>query len=225
MAAKSRNSGLLTGVVFVLAWMAGTVLQDTKAAGVAFPVPTDGRDKVAEYFRTMADGAELNAGMQIVAGVALLWFAGIMAGYLRRQGRPGPAAGLVLAGGAVAAGTLLLGAGAMVSLTGSDLASSPGPAQALYQLAFWFGGPIHVAALGTMIAAAALGLGGGLPKWLTIAGLVIGGAGVLASLAVVVSPAIMFVPIGRFLGFLWLLISLIVLSRRRASTESPAAAV
>jgi signal transduction histidine kinase len=220
--AGRRNLGLLSGVLFVVAWIVGTVLQDTKATGT-FPRNTDSMDVVAEYFKTSSSSAELNAGLQIVSAIALLWFAGIMASFLRRESRPGPAAGIVLAGGAVAAATELLGAGAMASLTGSDLPSNAAATQVLYQLSFWAGGPTHVAALGMMFAAIAYGLGGVLPKWVNIFGLVVGIAGALASLTIVLPFTIMFTPIGRFLGFLWLLITVIMLAFRPSSTQAVAA--
>jgi hypothetical protein len=220
--AGRRNLGVLTGALFVLLWIAGTVAQGASGSS-ASPRPTDSMGKVQEYFKASASGAELNAGLQILAAVALLWFAGIMAGFLRRQGRPGSTPDLVLAGGALAAGTLLLSAGVIVSLAGSDVSSDAAVTQALYQLLFWTGGPLHVAALGTMIAAAAYALGGVLPKWLNVFGLVVGVAGVLASLTVVVPPTVMFTPIGRFLGFLWMLIATIMIGLRRSPVAATAA--
>jgi hypothetical protein len=117
---------------------------------------------------------------------------------------------------------MLLSGGATMSLTGSDVVSDAAVTQALYQLSFWAGGPLHVAALGTMIAAAASALGGVLSKWLNVFGIVVGVLGILASLTAVVPLAIMFTPIGRFLGFLWILIATIMISVRRPSATSTA---
>jgi hypothetical protein len=220
--AGRRDLGVLTGALFALLWIVGTVLQGVGSTG-PFPQPTTKMGDVQAYFAASAEGAKINGGVQIVAGIALVWFAGIMAGFLRRRGRRDAAPAVVLAGGAIAAATLLLSAGAIVSLAGSDLVSDAPVAQALYQLSFWFGGPLHVAALGTMIAASAYALGGVLPKWVTIVGLVVGAAGVLSSLTVVLPPAVILTPIGRFLGLIWLLIVTITLSLKR-SADAPAAA-
>ena len=212
------NLGVLTGTLFVLLWIVATVLD----SGGSYPRPTDNMEKVQAFFKSYSSGAGTNAGVLILSAVVLLWFAGYLASFLRREGRPGSGPSLVLAAGGVASATMLLSGGATMSLTGSDVVSDAAVTQALYQLSFWAGGPLHVAALGTMIAAAASALGGVLSKWLNVFGIVVGVLGILASLTAVVPLAIMFTPIGRFLGFLWILIATIMISVRRPSATSTA---
>ncbi|HEY0454000.1 hypothetical protein [Actinophytocola sp.] len=202
-----RELGVLTGVVFVLLWLAGTFVPG--ASDVAFPRPTDDMETVRRSIEASASTLEKGAGLQILAGIALLWFAATFAGYLRRRGAN---AELVLAGGVTAAATLLFSAAGNVAM-GTDLATNAVSAQLLYQLSFWTGGPIHVAALGTMIAAGALA--SGLPKWVTVPGIVIGGLGMLASFSALVSQMTLFTPIGRFLGFFWILVATIMIAARR----------
>lgn len=208
MAAKN---GVLSGAVFALLWIAGAV---SLAVGTdaAYPRPTDSMESVAAYFQNQASGVEVNAGLQALSAVALLWFAGQLASYLRDAGRDG---NVVVAAGSVAAGLQLVSFGALVSLTGSDVANEPAVAQALNQLSFWSGGPAHVAALGTMILAAGLGLRGALPKWLPTAGIVVGTLGTLAALTSLVPAAVVFTPAGRFLGFAWIVAVGIVARTRR----------
>ncbi|MGH3657239.1 MAG: hypothetical protein ACRDUA_11310 [Micromonosporaceae bacterium] len=209
--AGRRHLGVLAGALFVLLWLVGMFLQPA----TPYPRPTDSMATVQKFFQAAADSVERYAGVHLLAGVALLAFAGILAGHLRRYGRPGLAPYLAFAGGVVAAGTLLASTAATLSMATSDVTSDAAVTQALYQLSFWVGGPIHVVALGMMIAAAAYGLGGVVPKWLTIAGLVIGVAGVLAAFTAVVPMAVVFTPIGRFLGFLWLLVTTVMVALRR----------
>jgi hypothetical protein len=47
---------------------------------------------------------------------------------------------------------------------------------------------------------------------------------VLSSLTVVLPPAVILTPIGRFLGLIWLLIVTITLSLKRSAADAPAAA-
>jgi hypothetical protein len=86
---------------------------------------------------------------------------------------------------------------------------------ALNQISFWLGGPLHVAALGITIAAAARGLTGMVPRWLSTSGLVIGGIGVLAALTGLVPALAVCTLAGRFLGFAWLLAAVALLVRAR----------
>lgn len=218
--ARRGNLGVLAGSLFVVLWLTGTIVQGMSGAG--FPRPTDDMGTVADFMRAGADRMEASAGLQLLSAVALLWFAAAVAARLRRVGRTGTGAELALAGGIMSASTLLLSVSALVALGGSDLANDDASAQLLYQLSFWLGGPIHVVGLGLLIVSAAYGLG--LPKWLSMAGLVIGTAGVLASLSPIVSQLTLFTPIGRFLGFIWIIVATVLLALRRAPAPAPAAA-
>lgn len=213
--ARRGNLGVLAGSLFVVLWLAGTVVQGMSGAG--FPRPSDDMATVAGIMRAGADRMEASAGLQVLAALALLWFSSAVAARLRRAGHTG--AELALAGGITSAATLLLSASALISLGSTDLVNDDASAQLLYQLSFWLGGPIHVAGLGLLIISAAYGLG--LPKWLTIAGLVVGTAGVVAALSPIVSQLVIFTPVGRFLGFIWIVIATVMLALRR--TPAPAA--
>ena len=173
---------------------------------------------VADIMRAGASRMETSAGLQVLAAIALLWFAATVAARLRRVGHNGTVAELALAGGIMSASTMLFSASALLVLGSTDLASDDATAALLYHLSFWLGGPIHVAGLGLLIVSAAYGLG--LPKWLSIAGLVIGTAGMLASLSAIVPPMVLFTPIGRFLGFIWIVVATVLLALRR--TPAPA---
>ena len=211
---RGGNLGILTGALFVLLWLAGSIAQSVSEKGI-FPRPTDSMAVVHKYFEASATAIKVNGGLQILGSVALLWFAGFLTNFLRRQGKNHAGPTIVGVSGAIAAGTLLVSAATIMALGASDLHSDAVASQILYQLAFWTGGPLHVAAFGTMILAAAYSLNGVLPRWLRVAGIVIGIAGTLASLTAILPLAIAFTPIGRFLGFIWLLITTILLTARR----------
>lgn len=216
--ARRGNLGVLAGSLFVVLWLAGTIVQGMSGAG--FPRPADDMATVAGIMRAGADWMEASAGLQVLSAVALLWFASAVAARLRRVGRTGAGPELALAGGIMSASTLLFSASALITLGSTDLVNDDASAQMLYQLSFWLGGPIHVAGLGLLIVSAAYGLG--LPKWLSIAGLVIGTAGVLASLSAIVPQLVLFTPIGRFLGFIWIIVATVMLALRR--TPAPVTA-
>jgi hypothetical protein len=223
--ARRVNLGVLTGALFVLLWVAGTFAQDMTAtdSSIAYPRPTDGMANAQKWFEANGSAAELNAGLQILGGIALLAFAGVLLNLLRSVGRSGAAAGVAGVAGAVSAGMLLIGA-AGASALGTDAASDGAVAQALYQLTFWTGGPLHVAALGLMVVAAASGLGGVLPKWMKISGLVVGGLALLAALSGVAPVFVMFTLFGRYLSFIWLLIVTISVALKRAPAGAEASA-
>jgi hypothetical protein len=208
--AARRELGVLSGALFVVLWLVGMFY--ASAQGVAYPRPTDDMAKVGADLKPSASILATQGGIQLLSGVALLFFAAAMAGYLRRRGSGGE---LVLAGGAASAVLLMISA-ATGPIMGTDLAGDNASMQLLYQLQFWTGGPLHVAAFGLLVIGIAQAAG--LPKWLTVSGYVIGGLGLLSSLMGVLSFTVMFTPIGRFLGFIWLLIATIMIAVGRKST-------
>jgi hypothetical protein len=218
--ARRGNLGVLAGSLFVVLWLAGTIVQGMSGAG--FPRPSDDMATVAGIMRAGADWMEASAGLQVLSAIALLWFASAIAARLRQVGSAGAGPELALAGGIMAAATLLFSASALISLGSTDLVNDDASAQLLYQLSFWLGGPIHVAGLGLLIVSAAYGLG--LPKWLSIAGLVVGTAGLIASLSAIVPQLVLFTPIGRFLGFIWIVIATVMLALRRSPAPAAVAA-
>jgi len=215
--ARRGNLGLLTGSLFVVLWFAGTIVQGSSGAG--FPRPTDEMAKVGDIMRAGASTMETTGGLFILSAVALLCFTAILTARLRRDSRPGWLPELALAGGITSAVALLAGAAATVATGSTDLATDDATATLLYQLSFWLGGPIHIAGFGMLILAAASGLA--LPKWLRVPGLVIGAAGALAALSPLASQLVLFTPIGRFLGFIWLIVATAVVAFRRR-TPAPA---
>lgn len=215
--ARRGNLGLLTGSLFVVLWFAGTIVQGSSGAG--FPRPTDEMAKVGGIMRAGASTMETTGGLFILSAVALLCFTAILTARLRRDSRPGWLPELALAGGITSAVALLAGAAATVATGSTDLATDDATATLLYQLSFWLGGPIHIAGFGMLILAAASGLA--LPKWLRVPGLVIGAAGALAALSPLASQLVLFTPIGRFLGFIWLIVATAVVAFRRR-TPAPA---
>ncbi len=216
--ARRGNLGALAGALFAVLWLVGTFAQSATAGPDPFPRPTDGMDVAQRFFQASGPAVTLNGGLQILAAVALLAFAGVMTAHLRRVGRDGTPAHLVLAAGSVAAATLMIGGSVLITLGHPDVTGDAALTLALNQISFWLGGPLHVTALGLMIAAAATGLGGVLPRWLSGSGVVIGGLGMLAGLTGLVEVMAMFTLFGRFLGFVWLLIATIMIAIR----ETPA---
>ena len=140
----------------------------------------------------------------------------------------GPAAPQLIAAGTVAGATLFLGAALFNTLTLPALADQPALGAVVYHLGYLIGGPAHVVALAILIGTTAIAgrLPGRLPRWLSIAGLVIAGIGLLAVLNFATPPVpaawvMPFIPGGRFPGYLFIVAAAVAL--RRPPALSPAA--
>lgn len=223
--ARRGNLGVLAGALFALLWVAGGFVQDMTASepGIAYPRPTDGAAAVQKWFEANGSAAEANGALQILAAVALLIFAAVVANVVRAVGSSGASASVAALGGTASAAMLMVGAAGQAAM-GSDATSDPAVAQALYQISFWTGGPLHVAALGLLVVAAATGLGAVLPKWLKIAGQVVGGLAMLAALSGVSQVFVAFTLFGRYLSFVWLLVIGIMMLVKRSAPAAAAKA-
>jgi hypothetical protein len=124
-------------------WIGGTAIQDMSGS----PRPTDSMDKAQAFFADSgnAGATAFNSGMSILAALALLWFAGLMAGFLRQRGRPGSAPDIVLLGGDLAAGTLTSALPRASPWAVRMSRPTPLSPRRCNQLVFWTGGPLHVA--------------------------------------------------------------------------------
>ncbi len=223
--ARRGNLGVLSGALFAILWVAGGFAQDFKVAdtSIDYPRPTDAASAVQKWFDANGAAAAANSAVQIVAAIALIIFAGSLASLVRSVRGSDAAASVAGTAGAVSAAMLMVGAAAQAGL-GTDAASDEVTAQALYQVAFWAGGPLHVATLGLTVVAGAVGLGVVLPKWLKISGIVVGSLALLAALSGVSQIFVAFTLFGRYLSFVWLIIVGIAVALKRKQAGAPAAA-
>jgi hypothetical protein len=188
-------------ILFVIAFAVGGETPDLNSSG----------QEVIDYY-TSNNGSQVAAAILLAYGALFLsLFAGVLSNALRRSDRDmGSLPGLVLGGG------ILMGLGfaifAAISVTLADLGSDAeaGAAQALNALSNDFFFPLAIGTGIFMLASAVAVLrGGGLPRWLGWAALVIGIAAV--------SPAGFFAVLA---SGIWIVIASVILLR--APRPSPA---
>ena len=104
-------------------------------------------------------------------------------------------------------------------LSRPEVADEPVLVRALQNLAFITGGPGHGVPLGVLIAGISVPglLARLLPRWLTIAGLVIAALAELTTFTLLAADASYLLPVARFTGLAWLVIAgfLLPLDRER----------
>jgi hypothetical protein len=114
---------------------------------------------------------------------------------------------IALCGGVAAVGMLIVSALADWSLSTPGIADSAGAVRALQLLGFTAGGPGFVAPLGLLFAGVSLsaGLSRLIPRWLMWFGVVIAVFSELSTLMLLTWNASIFIPIGRFIGIIWMI--------------------
>jgi hypothetical protein len=212
----------LLAVVFTVLFLTAIVLGTVFAGGTVFPSPFGPAADSVAYFRDHQFAVRLDAFLQFGASIPLAIYAATVHARLHRLGIRAPGATIALAGGLLASTFLAVGALVTWVLSRPEVADQPTIVLALQDLAFLTGGPGHVVPLGLLVAGIGVPglLAGLLPRWLSVAGLVIAVLAELGTLSLLVSDASYLLPIARFTGLAWLITAGFLLPRDRTKPRT-----
>ena len=98
-----------------------------------------------------------------------------------------------------------------------DIAASAPLAKAVYFFSFLSGGVAYAVGFGLLAAGVSVTsyFTRLLPRWLVVLGMIVAVAGECSSLSLVAYPANFLIPITRYLGFIWMLLVAVKLTRNR----------
>jgi hypothetical protein len=161
-------------------------------------------------------GSAVPFGLFAVTAVSRLRYLGVRAA----------GTNIALFGGITAAGAVALSGlfGWVLSLP--DVCASPATAKALYFLSFLFGGTAYAVGFGLLVAGISITgyYSRHLPLWLVTLGTVVAVSGELSSLSLISFLPNFLIPITRYLGFVWMLLAAVALTKARpAPRTNPAA--
>ncbi len=203
---RSRDLGALTGLVCGIVFVGGLALVGMLIPATAPPnLPSSDPADIQRFFLENGTATRVQALIQTVAAALLATFAAAVAGLVgRSEPRPSALAAATIGGGLLAAAFLALSALLAGTPGAEQNTGSAATVSALRQLSFFVGGAGHTAWLGVFVGAASLATrrAGALPRWLTTAGLVSAVLSVLSLISLVVEPAALLIPLGRFSGLL-----------------------
>ncbi|MFC0601925.1 hypothetical protein [Streptomyces palmae] len=216
---RRPSMGALSGVLYVLFFVAGLVIAGIVAPSGPLATPYSSDEVLRDYL--LADPSALHRSLrlralfQTLSALGLLAFVPWLTDYVGRHGTSAQA-GVVRAAGTVAGALLMLSAGASwtLSMVGSsaDLVVS----RTVMDLAFITGAAPAVGALGLALwqVSSTARASRTLPVWIAWSGLVLAAVSVLSLLSLVAEPATLLIPVGRFGGFAWITAVSVVLWRR-----------
>jgi hypothetical protein len=134
---------------------------------------------------------------------------------LRFMGVRAAGTNITLLGGLVATIALFFSGTVGWILSVPDVSDSVAVVKAIYFLSFLCGGVLY--AIGFGLLAAGISVTSYfmrlLPRWLTFLGIVLAITGELSWFGLIAYPANFFIPITRFVGFIWMLLAAIALTR------------
>jgi hypothetical protein len=207
---RSERLAAASGAVYVLAIMIGNGLYEAGKTGA-----DDGKGVLADLQRTTSPVQTIGLTLEVLGFSAFLIFVGVLYRTLRRAERPdGWLAATALGAGLVTVAVKLGSIGPLMGANRRADELTPDLARTLNDLGgadFVISGytsGIFVAAAGAATLATRV-----LPRWLAIAGVVVGVLTIAAGTAGIVDPA-GYVPVPFLLGLLWTLVTSAVLAIR-----------
>lgn len=225
---RRRSAGALSGVLYVLFFLASIVISSITAPSGPFATPYSSDSVVRQYLLTdpaaLHRSLQLSALFQTLSALALLAFIPWLTDFVARYSTSARA-GMVRAMGTTSAALLLFSAcgGWILSMLGPSAELSV--ARTLMDLTFITGAAPAIGTLGLALWAVSRTAlaSGALPAWVGWSGLVLATASVLSLLSLVTEPATVLIPFGRYVGFAWFTGVSLMMWRRQTRTVLPAA--
>jgi len=185
------------------------------APGARIPNPFGNDEGVRVFYNTASSAIRVCDFFQLESALCLAVLSPLLSDALSTLNKRSGAAWMTLAGGSGAA--VMLSLAALVSwAVASPGASDVGPVLHVFQfIPFLLGGPAWAGFFAIFVAGICMGTSGILPRWLRGAGIFIGCVSALATpvlLTIVFAP---YLPVARFLGFVWLIVVSVYLARQR----------
>jgi hypothetical protein len=184
--------------------VAGIALPIAMAGGQHFPSPFD--PEGTRWFAEHPAAAIAASFFLFAAAVPLGIFSATASSRVQFLGMKVAGIHIALFGGIAASVALTTSAFAVWALAQPGVAES-GAAHAFHAFAFAAGGPGFVVPFGLLVAGISVvaGLQDFIPRWLMTAGLVLAAIAELSVFALLWQPAAFLLPIGRFLGLVWMI--------------------
>ncbi|AKU94538.1 hypothetical protein AKJ09_01202 [Labilithrix luteola] len=161
--------------------------------------------------------------MQFGAAIPIGIYTATVTSRLRFLGVQVAGASIALFGGVMASAMLAASALFLSTLSHPSVAENEGVAHALHWLAFGFGGPGYVVCYGLLVAGVAVtgGLHRFLPRWLMWWGIALAVIAELSTLSLVIPSFAYLLPIARFPGFGWLVVTALRMPKTRTRASAP----
>lgn len=198
---------LLVAIAYIVLVIAGLVCGVFLAPRAGFPMPSQPVEKALAYYSQYGNAVRWASMFQLASAIPLGIFTATVVSRLRFLGVRAAGETIALYGGMTASAMLIVSALCGWGLATPGLSELPGAVRALQLLGFGLGGRGFVVPLGLLLAGVSVtsGFYRLLPRWLVVLGIVIAVASELAVFSLVSWKGAYFIPVGRFISFIWLI--------------------
>ena len=194
-------------VVYTALFCAGLYAIATSSGGAHFPRPWDSAQAMAAYFQQHSKAVLLCALLQFGSAVPLGIFTAAIVSRLQFLGVRAAGATIALYGGLAASFAVTCCSIVLWVMAHPGVADDVLLTKALYYVSFGFGGFGYSVPLALLMSGVSVPLlfYRVVPKWIPILGLIVAGFGVVSWLSLEFVPAMFFIPLTRFPGFVWMI--------------------
>jgi hypothetical protein len=218
---------VLLASVHILLFAAGLVAAGLLRHGASYVTPFAPADQVRLFFAQSPMADRVSSFFLFGSAVPFGIFAVTTVSRLRFMGVRAAGTSITLLGGIAATIALFLSGMAGWILSVPEVVASAPLVKAIDFLNFLCGGVFYAVGFGLMAAGVSvtcyfMRL---IPRWMTILGVILAITGELSWFSLIAYPANFFIPITRFVGFIWMLVAAVALTRDRRTTQvAPTAA-
>lgn len=206
-------------LVFALLFLAGLYPVTLFGGGPAFPGPGQSLDVITAFFDRRSSVVLLCAALHFGASIPLGIFTATVVSRLRFLGVRAAGSDIALFGGFLTAFTMMVSSSVLWAMSYQNVVRDAGVLEALFRMQFALGGPGFSVPFGLLLAGISVtsGFRGALPQWVVISGLAIALIGELSWLEILFPKLLPLIPLTRFPGFAWLIITGFLLPRSVAA--------
>jgi hypothetical protein len=213
---------ILLASAHIVLFVAGLVAGSVPRNGGSFVTPFSPGEQVRMFFVHSPMAVRLSSFFLFGSAVPFGIFAVTTVSRLRFMGVRAAGTNITLLGGLVAAVALFFSGIAGWVLSIPDISDSVAVVKAIYFLSFLCGGVLY--AIGFGLFAAGVSVTSHfmrlLPRWLTFLGIFVAITGELSWFSLIAYPANFFIPITRFVGFIWMVLAAVALTQGRKTVPA-----
>jgi hypothetical protein len=213
---------ILLAIVHILVFVAGLVAAATLRHGALYVTPFASAQDLRSFFEKTPTAVRVSNFFLFGSAVPFGIFAVTIVSRLRFMGVRAAGTNIALFGGLTAAIALLLSGVTGWVLSVHEVSASAELVKAVDFLSFLLGGVCFAVGFGLLAAGVSvtshfMRL---LPRWLVALGMLLAITGELSSLSLIAYPANFFIPMTRFVGFIWMVCVAVALTRNRKVAQA-----
>jgi len=217
---------ILLAVVHILIFVGGMVAVAVLRHGALYVNPFAPAETIRAFVSQNPTAVRIVNFFLFGSAVPFGIFAVTAVSRLRYLGIRAAGTNIALLGGLIATIALIFSGLSGWILSLPDVIVSTPLAKGLTFFSFLFGGAAYAVGFGLLAAGVSVTsfFARTLPRWLVVLGMLVAVAGELSWLSLIAYPANFFIPITRYVGFIWMVLAAVMLTRSRRSAQMPHAA-